>query len=252
MTMKTVKSSYVRKHLAKVFGGIVNDLTIIEADFKMMVTPTAQHFRKGRPGDPFHCPLALANRDEHGCKVTAVYNTSAYMDLPCADGERRIHRFLVPRATSEAIHAVDKRRRRKLKPGTVYFFNPVSKSTTLEASYLRGKKSNRARNQQARRTVVRAAAYERTARDAQAALDGVRERVKRLKMTEKPASERLRMAQAMLDAAKSRAQEATDIAHEWRVKADAVKSHAHTISAPKSMERAGAWTKVSGNPALVF
>lgn len=246
--MKQVKSSHVRKHLAKVFGGIVDSLEIVEADFKMIVTPSEKHMRDGKPGDPFSCPLSLANREQHGCTITATYNTSAYMDLVDTHGKRRIHRFLVPRATGEAIRQVDAEKA-AAAAGRSYFFNPVTPSTTLAAAYKRGAKSNTRRNQKARATVVKAGSYERTARRAALAAQGAEERLKALKLAEKPGSSRVKDAQKLAKAATARAAKAQDKASEWRTKADAVKVHAHVISKPKNMVRAGAWARVPGDTA---
>lgn len=136
-TGRTGRSSRQMKQFKR-YG--VDGLEIKDAEHAILVTIRPEHIASAKRGDPQHCVIAEAFRDQHGATTVFINRTVAYVDLTDIDGVRKLMRFSVPPRTFRVVIEAFDLTANVL--GTQVWLMPPAPSDTLDrrAHYNRNRK----------------------------------------------------------------------------------------------------------------
>lgn len=203
----------IKQLLQKYYGNLVDDLEVVEADFRLPLMPRPSEIRNGKSGDPCECPLSLCARRQYEIRVVATFRNVAYLDFPSKkDGKKRLHRFHLPPATAEFVNRKDTEQ--TIEPGKVYYLEPVGKNSTLRAQAKRDAIYRRKRAPDQSEIVQLA----KNAGQNRARLEIEEERLKEVKASERPGSEPVKMALRRVADAKARLRENVNRAAALRIR----------------------------------
>lgn len=88
------------------FGGL--PIVDAEADFSLIVRTQDVNAAKGSEKDATNCILAKACAQQVGASIVAFFRRTAYLELPDAEGNRRVVRYMLDGDAAAIIAAFDR------------------------------------------------------------------------------------------------------------------------------------------------
>ncbi len=119
---------------------------IVEATEIFFTKPTTEDHKKAKSGNPTCCLFAVATKREYNVVDAFFWQTRAYIGFIDENGREYVRRYMLPKATMNAIVGFDKKD--KMEPHIGYVLLPPSPTTTLAGmreNYFRREKERIAR-----------------------------------------------------------------------------------------------------------
>lgn len=121
----SARPSKVQHEMKRLWG----DFPVVDASSELRVFPNAKDIHDGRPKDPTNCAFSQACKRLYGSSKVMFLRNVAYVDLPQADGSRRVERFMLTQPMRRLIEEFDQTG--VASPGG-YVLRPPTPSFTFE------------------------------------------------------------------------------------------------------------------------
>ena len=98
-----MKNTKAYEHIQRHMGG----QEVVDADVDLRIFPNASDLKNATPRDPSCCVFAEAAKRQLGATKVLFWRSVAYVELPVADGVRRVERFTMSPQMRQLVENFD-------------------------------------------------------------------------------------------------------------------------------------------------